>query len=102
MAKLITVTECRYHRNGISGIGFYAIRFSWMDEGREDHAIATVSSEDTAKYDKKVSHNPETRVLVFGHDGGLDLNRTMRGDYFHEDLCEWLHRNPTKRTNWVK
>lgn len=99
----IKVTECYYHRNGISGVGFYALSFNWTEHLNDQrYAIATVSSDDFERYMKKKNCNPETRVLCFGHTGGVDLNNTMRGDYFHEALCEWLVLNPNNRVSFSK
>lgn len=102
----LDVTECEYHRNGVCGIGFYTLIFSYTESGTKSYALATVSGDDFQEYlskgrkDRDVNH--QTRILLFGRTGGVDIHNTMRGDWYHDDLCEWLKRNPTKRTTYKK
>ena len=94
--KNLQVSQSVYHRNGISGIGFYALAFSYEEEeenGKIYTAIATVSERDLENFRGDHSHDPDTRVLMLtqvGSISGIDLTATMRGDYFHVDLCRWL------------
>lgn len=82
----IEVNKAVYHRNGITGIGFWAIHFNYSEDGRREEAIATVDDDDVGK--KKV--NPGTRILMLDENGYVDLERTMRGDHFHNALCDWI------------
>jgi hypothetical protein len=81
------------HRNGSGGLHFYTVHFSWTEDGITETAIATLDGDQVTNHEKlkKSSdipgfYNPATRVLVFGLLGGIDIKRTMRGDYFHEEL----------------
>lgn len=88
----LTVHQAVYHRNGITGIGFYAITFAYVEDGITREAIATVSDDDVQKVRRNQPHDPSTRVLMFQDNGSglLDISRTMRGDHFHPNLCRYL------------
>jgi hypothetical protein len=90
----LEVTSCVWHRNGISGIGFYAMEFKWKEEGYsgKQRAIATVDYYDVEKHGKE-PYDPGTRVLMMRNDGSIDTSDTMRGDYFHEALVLWIRKN---------
>lgn len=83
------INHC-YHRNGISGVGFYAIEFKYLENGKERHAIGTVSSDDIKAIRDGTPYDPETRILMLGEDGGVDIEETMRGDHFHNQLCKFI------------
>ena len=89
----ITVKDACYHRNGVGGIGFFAVEFSFKgDDDSTRFAVATVCSQDVATVGRGMQvRNPATRVLMFGERAGvLDITETMRGDCFHEALCAYL------------
>lgn len=87
----LKILKCVYHRNGISGIGFYAVEFKYVEDGRERHAIGTVDSQDIEKTQNNTPpYNPDTRLLMLDEVGGVDIEETMRGDYFHADLVKWI------------
>jgi hypothetical protein len=87
----LTVHKVVAHRNGICGVGFYAVSFSYVENGKYRNAIATVSYDDLEAKFAKEPHDPQTRVLMFREDNtGLDIEETMRGDHFHNDLCKYL------------
>lgn len=87
------VFDTQYHRNGVSGVGFYAIHFSYVEDSVTRNAIATVSSNDFDKYLNKEPYDPETRVLMFGPLGGIDISETMRGDYFNDQLMDHIKKH---------
>lgn len=92
MMQNLKVHEKVYHRNGISGIGFYAVEFSYEEDGEEHHAIATVDAYDVENLRDggKKLNNPGTRVLMLDESGYVDIKRTMRGDHFHKQLCDYI------------
>lgn len=81
-----------YHRNGVCGIGFYTLLISWRENGYRDrrHAIATVSTDDIQSTRDGQPFDPSTRVLMIGDFGGVDIEQTMRGDHFSDELCRWV------------
>ena len=88
----IAVKDACYHRNGVGGIGFFAVEFSFKgDDETTRFAVATVCSQDVATAGRGLQvRNPATRVLMFRGPGALDITETMRGDCFHEALCAYL------------
>lgn len=88
----IKVQRCDYHRNGITGISFYAVWFTYTEDGIKESAVATVDADQVEKErcGGAQNYNPGTRVLMLDEVGGVDLQRTMRGDHFHKELCEWI------------
>lgn len=91
--KTIKILESHYHRNGISGVGFYATSITWVEDGKVNNAVATVSASDVEDWKAKRPHDPQTRVLMIRHTptgGSVDLADTMRGDWFHDEMCKQL------------
>jgi hypothetical protein len=86
----IKVINAVGHRNGICGIGFYAVDFTFHEDGKTREAIATVSFQDVENFRKNKPHDPSTRVLMLCDAGGVDIEQTMRGDHFHDELCKFL------------
>lgn len=93
----MTIHRVEWHRNGISGVGFYAILFSNKEDGVTGEYLATVSGDDLEKSRARAegkpgipAYCPETRVIALCPAGGVDIERTMRGDYFHGDLVQYL------------
>jgi hypothetical protein len=95
-----------YHRNGIAGLGFYAVSFTYEEMGEKITAIATVDANDVEAYAKQEPHDPGTRVFRFGRTGGINLAEHMRGDHFHDALCEAIvkhnHQEARKRRESLK
>ncbi len=92
MIKDLKVIECSYHRNGIRGIGFWAIEFTWIEPGysKQRHAVATIDSYDVEKFESGERHNPGTRIIMLNAANEPCVDETMRGDHFHEDLCKYI------------
>ena len=91
--KTIKVLDSQYHRNGIGGIGFYAMSITWVEDGEIRYAVATVSADDVENWRNKNRHDPQTRVLVISHTptgACVNINDTLRGDWFHDELCKYL------------
>lgn len=95
----IHVLKSVYHRNGISGIGFYTLHIKWSEEGYEQprEAVATVNAFDVEAKREGKRHDPDTRVLMLDDAGGVDIEQTMRGDWFHDDLVAYLIREEDRR-----
>ena len=90
-----------YHRNGISGLGFWAIDFTWIEDGEQRHAIGTVASDDVEKgLPEGLSYNPATRIIMLNKANEPCIEETMRGDNFHEPLVEWIQAY--LKTEWWK
>lgn len=87
------VKQCVWHRNGISGKGFFALHILWPENGQIREAFATVDGEDIEAFYNSKHVDPATRVLMVRDNGSLDLDETMRGDFFHEALVKWIHEN---------
>lgn len=68
----ITVTNVKYHRNGIGGDGFYVVRFSSvMDDGVERGLIGMVRTgprTDNGRFDAYVVNPADIRDTLRGHD----------------------------------
>jgi hypothetical protein len=94
----IHVIQYVHHRNGMSGVGFYAVNFFWKEtpRGAQFESIATVSTDDLESFRNGVDHDPDTRVLMI-RDGGVDIEQTLRGDNFHKALCEYLIKAEDER-----
>lgn len=85
--ETMTVTEIERHRNGIGGLGFYAVRFimNGPEFTRYDTPDGKYAEGATAIYE-----NADTEfIAIYDDDGRVavvapgDLSRTMRGhDYF--------------------
>lgn len=86
-----------YHRNGIGGIGFYAVVFSYEEDGIQRSAVATVDANDVDAAEEGKLHDPGTRILMVCPAGGIDIEETMRGDHFHEALCTAIKKYRLKR-----
>lgn len=83
----IKVNAAQYHRNGISGIGFYAVRFTFIDdEAKTRSAIATIFNNDSD--DAKVTGH--CAVLVENSQGHIDISDKYRGDHFEAELRKFL------------
>ena len=51
--ELRKVHQVDYHRNGISGIGFYSVRYDWADyDGIERRMLATIEVDDSEDFDE--------------------------------------------------
>jgi hypothetical protein len=96
----INVHQSVYHRNGVSGVGFYAIRFDYTEDGRKRQAIATVSAGDVESIRTKQPHDPQTRVLMLDPLDKTDITETMRGDHFHEALVKWILNHESNAFSW--
>ena len=91
MMKIQLLQTPVYHRNGISGKGFWALSIRWTEDHMPlQYAIATVDGEDVHDWVEGKSHDPATRILTIGAMGGIDIDNTMRGDHFHDDLCAYI------------
>ena len=90
---MITVSKARYHRNGVSGEGFYAFEFTDSDpEYKDIQFVATIfpqydEEEGEVDWDatanRPFTYNPRIAVVSNG-----DVDVTWRGDYYLEELCD--------------
>jgi hypothetical protein len=76
----VEIQEISFHRNGIAGEGFYAIRFRWAEDGGEkENFLATL-------------FDAEGYCAVIGldrigtHGVGFTYGNSWRGDYFEDAL----------------
>jgi len=87
----LTINNCIYHRNGISGIAFYAVEFYYEEKDEKGNGIATIDADDLVR---KEPYNPGTRILMLDPwTGGIVVEQTMRGDNFHKPLCEAIRKH---------
>jgi hypothetical protein len=71
-----------YHRNGISGAGFWAIVFSWRDNRKNRQMVATVFD------DPGECAVLDTALLA---KGNVEFGKnSWRGDYFEDQCREWI------------
>jgi len=84
----LTVKEAHYHRNGISGEPFHAVRFSFTNDRngeKQDNMLAIVFGA------KDQPLNP--RVAVFNEDMLPDVRfmyNSWRGDHFADELYSFI------------
>lgn len=86
----LKILNCVYHRNGIGGIGFYAVEFTYVEDDKERHAIGTVDTFDVDALRKGEPHDPGTRIIMLNAANEPIIEETMRGDYFHEELVKHI------------
>ena len=86
----IKVTECVYHRNGVGGQGFFAIKFDWhYDNGSRGKFVATVlSSLDVNEYESE-TFTGQCFVLQV-KNGTVSVNDRWRGDEVENELRKFL------------
>jgi hypothetical protein len=75
----IKVTDIDYHRNGISGEGFWAVAFDWKDDDKQlRHMVAAVFDRpgQVAVLDAEMASEGN---VTFG-------SNSWRGDHFENDL----------------
>lgn len=77
----IKIQEASFHRNGISGLGFYAIRFQWEpdDADKPENFIATLFDEQGACAVLSLD-----RIASMGV--GFARGNSWRGDHFEAEL----------------
>jgi len=75
----IKLVQCEYHRNGIGGLGFYAILFDWKDGKVKRRMLATLFDERGACAVLEVAPLSTEVGVKFG------LN-SWRGDDFEKEL----------------
>ena len=76
--EYLEVLNHEWHRNGISGEGFYVVHFNWNDpEDSCKNMIATIF--DDEKY-----------IAILCLD---DISQKWRGDYFEDMLREYIKLN---------
>ncbi len=77
----IDIQEIAYHRNGISGLGFYAIRFRWQPDDAEgkENFLATLFDESGACAVIGLDRIDSQGVKFAG-------GNSWRGDHFEGEL----------------
>ena len=91
MIDNIQITDKCYHRNGITGLGFYAVSGSVVIDDVKEKFVATVSGPELEAFRRgQRVVNPDTRVLILTADGSVNPWYTVRGDHFHEPLCRLM------------
>lgn len=87
---MIRISKIDYHRNGVSGEGFYAITFEDLE--RNDHLlVATVFAESgyVAVLD---THLLMQNVVEFGRN-------SFRGDYYEPELRQAIKKYESEQAN---
>ena len=80
----IEVLECEYHRNGIGGEGFYAIRFRWLN--REDSPPCVMLA---VLFDEPGQCAVIDPTMAAGDEGTVRFGtNSWRGDTFEDQLRE--------------
>ena len=82
MAELV-VTELHYHRNGISGAGYYAGRAEWTPEGETFRVMFAAF----LCPDDEVEHEAEGHIAIMGSD---DVSTSFRFEDFEAGLRKFI------------
>lgn len=93
----ITVHQVEYHRNGVGGMGFYAVIF---DDGENGPMIGTVFADDLDRTQSTAFFNAHCAVfslellpdVTFGEN-------SWRGDHYFDFLVEAVKRVNAKLDN---
>ena len=77
----IQIQEASFHRNGISGLGFYAIRFQFKPEDAEkpENFLATL-------FDEQGACAVVSLDRIESHGVGFAKGNSWRGDHFEGEL----------------
>ncbi len=77
----ITIQEASFHRNGVSGLGFYAVRFQWTpdDADKPENFIATL-------FDEAGACAVISLDRIKSHGIGFGRGNSWRGDHFEDEL----------------
>lgn len=70
----------KYHRNGVSGIGFYALSFDWHDVSTKDHGHDFIATFEVDEEDQNLKLE-SCRVL-----NPKDIMNCWRGDNFADAI----------------
>lgn len=79
MRSTIKVNQVRYHRNGVGGEGFFAVGFTFREDGVEHRLVATVVASEG------VLGEVDGLCQVYVIDPA-DLDSRWRGDVFAAEL----------------
>jgi len=86
----LEIEEVAWHRNGISGVGFYAIRFLWQpDDARTKERFLGIVFDEPGHCSVIGIDRLSTQGVAFA--GG----NSWRGDRFEEDLRRAIENSPT-------
>ncbi len=90
----IEIQECSYHRNGISGLGFHAIRFRFKpdDSDHPENFVATLFEEQGACAILSLDRI-DNRGVAFAR------GNSWRGDHFEEPLRKYVESKTTAHDN---
>jgi hypothetical protein len=75
----IKLVQCEHHRNGVCGLGFYAILFDWKDGKTTRRMVATLFDEPGACAVLEVAPLSIEVGVTFGEN-------SWRGDDFEKEL----------------
>lgn len=86
----IEIQEASFHRNGVGGLGFYAIRFRWKPDDAEapENFIATLFDEPGGCAVLSLDRIP-TMGVAFAH------GNSWRGDCFETELRRLIKEGAT-------
>lgn len=89
---ITSVEQCAYHRNGVGGIGFWAIIFHSPNDLNEDRRfLATVAAHDVEDHTAGRPVDPHVTVICLDllDEYGVTFGpNSWRGDAFFAPLCE--------------
>ena len=86
------LTKIAYHRNGVGGIGFYAVAFRYREGGKNRCMIATVKGSDVAPGEVHPCTGDLTVLdAVLAAQGIIDYpENRWRGDDFEPLRRQWI------------
>jgi len=77
----LKIQECSFHRNGVGGLGFYAIRFQWKPDDADDPENFLATLFDEAGACAVISLDRIEKCGVAFAQGN-----SWRGDHFEKEL----------------
>jgi hypothetical protein len=98
----INVEQLNYHRNGGSGEPFFAVRFSYIENGERHTMLGIVflpemslNEDGERDFDALATefHNPQVAVLDLNRLPNVGFGNEWRGDRFAPALYEAIRRN---------
>lgn len=100
--EYIDIHEVAYHRNGIAGEGFYAICFSWDDDGTYRKMLGVVFPDDNDSFGYNPRANPHTAVFDVNElavdNIAFARGNSWRGDRFDHDLRDAIDKAEARQS----
>lgn len=90
MKDKIEIVDFSWHRNGISGNGFYAVLFDWTESTETRRMVATLFDQPGSCAVLEVAQLKNSNGVTFGFN-------SWRGDSFERELRQLIKNAPSNR-----